>query len=284
MARGSLLLHLPVAEQAAVVEVDGQHLARAQAALFDDAALFELHHPGFRAHHHIAVAGDAVAGRPQAIAIQGGANAAAIGKHQQGRAIPGLLQTGVVLVHGLDGRTVLQFWLLAEGLRHEGEQAVRDRAAAAHQQLQGGVKVGRITKGLIHHRLEIIRGLTPNRIEVGFCCPGPVEIAQQGVDFAVVTQQAHGLGQGPAGQGIGAEAAVVHRKTHGKAPIAQVGIKPRQHFRAHHAFVDNGAAAQGGEIEVAGARAPGFPGAIANPAPQPKQQGFQRISGYGLSL
>ena len=76
---------------------------------------------------------------------------------------------------------------------------------------------------------------------------------------------------------------MVHRKTHGKAPITQVGVKPRQHFRTHHALVDNGAAAQGREIEVAGARSPGCPGAIANPAPQPKQQGFQRIPCEGLA-
>ena len=47
MARSSLFLHLPVAEQATVVEIHRQHLARAQTTLLNDAALFELHHTGF---------------------------------------------------------------------------------------------------------------------------------------------------------------------------------------------------------------------------------------------
>ena len=278
MAGGCLGLHLPVAQQAALLQVNGQHLARAQAPLFNNAALVELHHAGFGAHHHVAVVGDAVAGRAQPVAIEGGADAAAIAEHQQGRAIPGLLQASVVLVKGLDLGATLQLGLLAEGLRHQGQQAVGDGPAAAHHQFEGGIEVGRITESRIDHRLEVTGRIPPNRIEVGFGRPGPVDVAKQGVDLPVVAQQPHRLGQGPAGQGVGAEAAVVHRKTDGETGIAQVAVEGGQHLGAHHPLVHKGAAAEGGEIEVKGAGSPGLPRPVANPTPQPEQQGFEGIT------
>ena len=47
MAGGHLGLHLPIAEQAALLQIHCQHLARAEATLFDDAALLKLDHTGF---------------------------------------------------------------------------------------------------------------------------------------------------------------------------------------------------------------------------------------------
>jgi len=41
-----------------------------------------------------------VAGRAQAVAVQGGADGAAVGKRHGGRAVPGLHQRSVVLVKG----------------------------------------------------------------------------------------------------------------------------------------------------------------------------------------
>ena len=278
MARGHLLLHLPVVQQATLLQIHRQHLARAETPLLHDAALLQLGHAGLRAHHHIAVAGDAVAGRAQAIAIQGGADAAAIGEHQQGRAVPGLLGAGRVLIERLNVRLVGQLGLVEEGLRHQGEQALGDRPAAAHQQLQGGVEVGRIAEGRIHHRLEVGSCVAPHRIQAGLRGPRPVQVAQQGVDLAVVAEQPHRLGQGPARQGVGAEAAVVHREGHGEARVAQVGVEARQHLRAHHALVNNGAAAEGSEIEVAGGSAPGRPGPVAAAAAQAEQQPLQGIA------
>ena len=211
---GRLPLHLPVAQQQAPLQIHGQHLAGPQAPLLQDQALVQLHHAGFRAHHHIAVAGDAVAGRAQAIAVERGPHRAPIAEHQQRRPIPGFLQAGIELVEGLDLRLVIQFRLIAEGLRHQGEQAVGDRPTAAHHQLQGGIQIGRIAEGGIHQRSQIRRRLAPYRLQVGFGCLGPVDIAEQGIDFAVVTQQPHRLGQGPAGQGVGTEAPVVDREGH----------------------------------------------------------------------
>ena len=278
MAAGRFGLDLPVAQQPTTVKVDRQHLAGAKTALFDDAAFLKLDHAGLRTHHHVAIAGDAVAGRTQSVAIQGGADGVTIGEHQQGRTIPGLLQAGVVLVHRPDLRLVIEFGLIPEGLGHQGQQAVGDRPAAAHEQLERGVEVGRIAEGRIHQGPQVAGGIAPDRFEVGLGGTGPVDVAQQGVDLTVVPEQPHRLGQGPAGQGVGAEATVVHRKTDRKPRIAQVAVEVRQHLRTHHAFVDNGATADRSEIKVAADRSPDRPGAVDGTPPQAKQPGLEGIA------
>ena len=211
-----------------MLQVHRQHLAGAESALFDDPGLLQLHHTRFRAHHHVAVAGDAVAGRAKTVAIEGGPHHAAIAEHQQGRTIPGLLQAGAVFVEGLDGGPLVELGLVAEGLRHQGEQAVGDRPAAAHHQLEGGIEVGGITEGGIDQGPQVTGGFAPDGLEMGFCGPGPVDVAQQCVDLAVVAEQAHRLGQGPAGQGVGAETAVVDSEGDGEALVPEVGDRRRR--------------------------------------------------------
>ena len=67
-----------------------------------------------------------------------------------------------------------------------------------------------------------------------------------------MTQQPHRLRQGPARQGVGAEATVINGKAHLKSRVLQVGIELRQHLGSHHPLVDNRPAAQGRDINVLG--------------------------------
>ena len=83
-------------------EVEGEHLAWSEPTLFDDAVVVELDRPDFRAGDHQALGGDLVAARPQAIAVECGANVATIRKGETGRPIPGLDDRGVVAVEVLD--------------------------------------------------------------------------------------------------------------------------------------------------------------------------------------
>ena len=83
-----------------------------------------------------------------------------------------------------------------------------------------------------------------------------------------MAEQPHRLGQGPAGQGVGAEAAVVHREAHREAFVAQIGVEAIQYLGTHHALVHNRAGADRGEIKVADVAAPCLAGAVHGAAPQ----------------
>jgi hypothetical protein len=97
---GELVLQFFVVDDAALLQVDQEHLARLQAPLLDDLALGHGQHAGFGGHHHQVVVGDDVARRAQAVAVERGADLLAVGEDHGGRAVPGLQHGGVVLVEG----------------------------------------------------------------------------------------------------------------------------------------------------------------------------------------
>ncbi|CAI8167420.1 MAG: Uncharacterised protein [Synechococcus sp. CC9902] len=283
-AGGSVFLHGPVVEQLARFQINGEHLPRAEPPLLHHGFVAEIHHAGLRSHDHKAVLGGAPARRTQTVAVEGGAHTPAIGKHQKGRAIPWLLDPGIEFVHGRHLRTAVEIGLVAKRFRNQSDQAVGDGAAAPDHQFKRGIEVGRIAERGIDDGDEVISGITPDIVEGGLRCLRPVEIAQQRVDLTVVTQQAHRLGQGPTRQRVGAETAVVNRKTHSKAWIAKVGVVLRQHLGAHHALVNNGAAAQGSDVEVVltiGLK--GSANSCPDPATQAHQQSF-KVAVFGMAI
>ena len=267
---GGVLLHRPVIEQLTFLQIDRQHLAGAEAAFAAHGLAAEIHHASLGSHDHEPVVRGAPAGRTQSVAVQGGSHPLAIGEYQKRRAVPGLLNTCIKLVHLSHFRATVEIRLIAEGFRHEGDQPVSDRTATSHHQLQRGVEVGRVTEGRIRDGIEVRCRLTPHIGEARFRGLRPVDVAQQRVDLSVVTQHPHGLSKGPARQGVGAEAAVINRETHLKTRIAQIGVVLRKHFGAHHALVHNGATAQRRHVEVERAiKPPGFAGPGTDPTPQP---------------
>ena len=100
LGRCNLLLDLFVADDAPFAGVDQEHAARLQAALFQDALRRHVEHADFRRHDDQIVLGDVVARRPQAVAIEHGADHGAVGKGDRRRAIPGLHQAAVIFVEG----------------------------------------------------------------------------------------------------------------------------------------------------------------------------------------
>ena len=87
---GEVILERVVAVEDAGLQVDADHLARADAPLLDDRGVLERHHAGLGAHHQQAVAGAAVAQRPEAVAVHAGDHPATIGGDQRCRPVPGL--------------------------------------------------------------------------------------------------------------------------------------------------------------------------------------------------
>ena len=96
----SLLLDLVVADDAALFEVDQQHLAGLQPPFADDLLLRHRQYAGLRGHDHMVVVGDDVARRPEAVAVERGADLAAVGEGDRRRPVPRLHQRRMVLVEG----------------------------------------------------------------------------------------------------------------------------------------------------------------------------------------
>jgi hypothetical protein len=59
-------------------EIEREHLAWSQAALFDDAIVVELDHSDLRAGYDQTLSSDLVATRPQPVAIQSSTNVATV--------------------------------------------------------------------------------------------------------------------------------------------------------------------------------------------------------------
>ena len=86
--------------------------------------------------------------------------------------------------------------------------------------------------------------------EFGLAGFHPVDVAEQGVDFPVVTEQSHRLRQGPLGHRIGAESAVIQGKGADVVGVGQILVKFPQHRGAHHCLVDDRSAREGTDVKL----------------------------------
>ncbi len=97
---GERALDFLVVDDAALLDVDQQHLAGLQPPLLDDALLRDRQHAHFRRHDDVIVVGDDVARRAQSVAVERGADLAPVGEGDRGRTVPRLHQRRVVFVKG----------------------------------------------------------------------------------------------------------------------------------------------------------------------------------------
>ena len=82
----------------------------------------------------------------------------------------------------------------------------------------------------------------------------PVDVAAQGVDFAVVGHVTIGMSAVPAGKSVGAETRMDQRNGRLHRRIVEIGEILRQLVGQQHALVDNGSARKTGDIPGLGSR------------------------------
>ena len=92
MLGGDLALDFVVGDDAALFHVDQEHAARLQAALVQDSLRRNVQHADLGRHDDQVVLGDVVARRPQAVAVEDGADAHAVGEGDGRGAVPRLHQ------------------------------------------------------------------------------------------------------------------------------------------------------------------------------------------------
>ena len=152
---GELVLQFFVVDDAALLEIDQEHLARLQAPLLDDAVLRNGQHTGLGGHDHQIVIRHAVARRAQAVAVQRGADLLAVGEDHGGRAVPGLDHGGVVLVER--AAALVHALVLFPGLGDHHHRGVRQRVARHRQQFQRVVEGGGVALVLEADGVELLQ-------------------------------------------------------------------------------------------------------------------------------
>ena len=252
MAARELRLDLLVGNEAAFLEVDEQHLAGLQAPLGDDVALRDRQHAHFRGHDDAVVAGDEIARRPQAVAVERRADLAAVGEGDRRRAVPRLHQAGVVLVEGAP--LLVHQRIAGPRLRDHHHHRMGERIAALHQELERVVEAGGVRLALVGDRPQLADVVAViGRARRGLPRRHPVAVAAQRVDLAVVGDHAIGMRQRPGREGVGREALVHQRERADEIRLVQVGIVGAELVGEEHALVDHGAARHRDRVIAEGA-------------------------------
>mmetsp|Transcript_33276 Transcript_33276/g.99006 ORF Transcript_33276/g.99006 Transcript_33276/m.99006 type:complete len:353 (-) Transcript_33276:817-1875(-) len=284
MTGGDLRLDAEVVLELATDKVDIDHLTGAETSLLDDVSLVHLgDDSGLRHHVHGSILGDRITSGTKAVTIEGGADGLSVGEDEEGGTIPRLKESSVEAVEVNDLRVVLEGRLVLIGRGDESHEGAGGTVAGDAHELEDRIEVGRIGPSQINERLQnvrevlgvahghdvlgvlivdqIIQGILPltlrNFETLGLLAGAdPVHIPEEGVDLAVVPDYAHGLGEGPAGIGVGREATVVDHELGGVTLIGQVLVELGQDTRLDHALVHDGAGREGSNVCLTGGIVP----------------------------
>jgi hypothetical protein len=197
----------------------------------------------------IAVMGDAIARWAKAVAVERGADAAAVGESDRGRTVPRFHQRGVIFVEGLP--LLAHQRVAGPGLRNHHHRRMRQRVAAAGQEFERVVEAGGIGLAFIGDRPELLDIVA---IELGRNARlprrHPVDVAADGVDLAVMGDHPIRMGQPPGREGVGREALMYQRQRRLETRVLQVLVVGAELVSEEHPLIDDGAAGEGGEIEL----------------------------------
>ena len=206
-----------------LLEVDEQHLARLQTPLGDDVLFRDRQHAHLRRHDDAVVAGDEIARRTQAVAVERGADLLAVGEGDGGGAVPRLHQRGVVFVES--AALLVHERIARPGFRNHHHHRVRERIAALHQEFERVVEAGGVGLAFVGNRPELLDVVAEmRRGHRRLARRHPVVVAAQRVDLAVVRDHPVGMGQRPGRERVGREALMHQRERAHEIRIVQVRI------------------------------------------------------------
>ena len=248
LRRGVALFQLGVVNDAAFARIHQEDASRMQAFLDEHVLRRDVEHADLGGHDHQTVFRDVVARRTQAVAVENGADDAAVGEGDRGRAVPRLHQAAVIFVEGL--AVLVHHLVTAPRLRNHHQHRVRQLASGHVQELEHVVEGGRVRAVLHHDRQDFFQVIAEQRRGAQRLARAhPVDVAAQGVDLAVVGDVTERVRQRPRREGVGGEARVHQRQRRFHRRIGQVGEHRFHLDRREHALVHQGARRQAGDIE-----------------------------------
>ena len=249
VAGGQIVLNLGVAHENAGLGVDGDHLAGGEASLLDDRILVESVHTHLGAQAEDAVVGDLVTGGAKTVAVEAGADSHAVGEDQGGGAVPRFAEAGVVFVEG--GEFGGDLLVTAPGRGNQHGHSVEEGSAGHGHDLDDVVEAGGIGSSGLDDRLEQVDVGAPEvGLQLGLAGLGPVAVAADGIDLAVVRQYPEGMGERPGREGVRAVALVVDAERGLVAGMREVGVELLERRGDQKALVDDEAVGEGGDVEV----------------------------------
>gem|GEM_PF-6846870 len=254
-----------VVDDAAFLQVDQEHLARPQAPLGDDPFFRNVRQDAdLRRHHAKVVVGYHIAGRAQAVPVQGRADLAAVGEGDGGGAVPGFHQGGVIFVKSAPVRTHQR--IVRPGFRNHHHHRVGKRIAARHQKFERVVESRGVRNVVADQRPELLQ-IRAQTFGTHVVAAGvhPIHVAAERVDFAVVAQVAERLRQGPTREGVGGEPLMRHGNGGFHALVRQILEIDRQIGPQDHALVADGPGGERNHIEVVATGFARIPQAMMRP-------------------
>ena len=242
-------LHLVVRDDAALFEIDQQHLARLQPPLGDDLLLRNRQHAHFGGHDHEIVVGHEVARRAQAVAVERRPDLPAVREGDRGRPVPGLHQRGMIFVEGAPA--LVHQRVAGPGLGDQHHHGMGQRIAALHQEFERVVEAGGVRLAFVGDRPEL-RNVVAEEFgrHRSLARRHPVDVAPQGVDLAVVGDHAIGMGERPRREGVGREALMHQGQSRLEALVRQVAEVAAEAGRQQQALVDDRARRHRHRIET----------------------------------
>ena len=141
---------------------DVEHLAGAEPTPLHGAVAAEVDSADLRCAHDQAVLADGVAQGAEAVAVEGGPHADAVGEDEAGGAVPWLHERGVIAVEAAHGRVEVAGVL--PGLGDEHRHRVAQAPTAADEQLQGGVELTRVAGVRVEQGSEQLLGAEPGGV------------------------------------------------------------------------------------------------------------------------
>mmetsp|Transcript_20988 Transcript_20988/g.37387 ORF Transcript_20988/g.37387 Transcript_20988/m.37387 type:complete len:336 (+) Transcript_20988:5119-6126(+) len=208
-AGGHFVLDFLVFHDLLLLEVDQKHLTRLEAALGEHILRRNIEDADFGPEDHAVVLGDVEAAGAEAVAVEGGTDALAVGERHEGWPVPRLHEAGVVFVEGLllgsDANVVLP------GFGNHHHHRLGDRTAAEGQELEQVVELAGVGGVFVHdrvERLEFFLGADGGAAHNTLAGLHPVDVSTACVDFSVVSKHSERLCTLPRGESVGGETRV----------------------------------------------------------------------------
>ena len=155
----------------------------------------------------------------------------------------------MILVEGL--RLLAHGLVPAPGFRDHHEYGQGQRPARHHEEFEHVVEDGRVAAAVDHDRHDLLEVVTQQRgVAERFARPHPVDIAPEGVDLAVVSDEPVGVRERPRWERVRGEPLVHQGQRRFDQGIGDVGEHALDLVGREHALVDEGVRGEARQVEA----------------------------------